>query len=183
MNHASTTLVIGRRKFGKSTYLRKVLLPNLNLPVAVLDVKGEYGPEDGFNEIYYNIDDFIAAGRFHRASLRFDLEDASTMFEISYHYSPHVLVIEESHLYCSPHNIDPGLSRLIRMGGEPGISVILVSQRVKDFPQIVYSMADKMIVFQQRSIHDVESLGDILGENNTAGLSSLARDQYKEFDM
>jgi len=181
-HYATTALVIGRRKFGKSTYLREHVLPKLPLPVAVLDVKGEYGPDDGFTEIYYTLDDFLDAPQFWRASLRFDLSDTAAAFDALYYYSPHVLVVEEAHLYCSPHNIDPNLSRLVRMGGEPGISLILVSQRVRDFPQIVYSMADRVVIFQQRSPHDVDALEEIIGDG-TDGITTLERGKFKEFDL
>lgn len=180
---AKTTLVVGRRKFGKSTFIRNKLLPELRQPVVVLDPKGEYGPAHGFKELFYSLDDFIDAGQFWRASCRrFDYEDAASLFETLYHYQSHTLVVEEAHLYCSPSFIEPGLSTLIRMGAEPGISLVLVSQRVRDFPQIAYSMADRLVVFQQRSVHDLAALEAIIDED-LSDLSKLERDQFREFEL
>lgn len=182
--HASITLVLGRRGHGKSAFLKKALLPELNEPVVVIDPKGEYAEDNGFpiREQYYTVEEFLRAPKFWRASLRIEQYEVTSVLEALYHYSPHTIVIEEAHLYCSPHSIDPALSKLIRMGRLPNISTILVSQRVRDFPQIIYSMADKLIVFQQKSEHDVEALENILGEE-LSEIKNLPRDQFKEFEL
>lgn len=178
--HATVTLVVGRRGFGKSTYLRTAYLPELAAPVVVFDPKGEYTEHDGFDEHYYELDAFLAAPEFWRASCRLNTTDTARAFTELYHYSPHVVVIEEAHQYCSPNWIEPGLDRLIRMGRLPNISTVLVSQRVRDFPQIIYSMADRLVVFQQRSVHDIAALEGIL-DDDLSELKSLPRDEYREF--
>lgn len=184
VEHATTTLVVGRRKFGKSKYTKETIIPNYGGPVVVLDVKGEYGPENGFHEIYYNADDFLNAPKFKRASVRVTPgEDADTVLECLQHYGPHLLVVDEAHLYCTSHGINEHLGNLVRMGAEPGISIVLISQRVRDFPPVVFGMADKIIVFQQRHERDVMALESVLESDDVIGINKLERDEYREFEL
>lgn len=178
MDLSSITLVIGRRGYGKSRYLREQFIPAHPRAVVVFDAKGEYD----LPEVYYDVDSFLDAPQFWRASCRLNDSDTSLAMAALYHYEPHTVIVEEAHRFCSPNSVDPSLDQLVRMGRLPDVSVVLVSQRAKDFPQIIFSMADELIVFQQRSVHDVRALEDQLGED-LAELNGLDRDEFRRYSL
>jgi hypothetical protein len=185
MKHATITCVVGRRGFGKSEHLKRALLPAIDGPVVVFDPKGEYGIDEGFIDEFYDADAFLDAAEergFWRASCRFNAEDTALSFAALYHFTPHTIVVEEAHQYMSPNKIEPGLDRLIRMGRLPSVSIVLVTQRARDFPQIIYTMADHIVVFQQRGEHDMRAL-EFATDEDVEDVETLPRDAFRNFDM
>lgn len=180
--HAKIVTVIGRRGYGKSKFLKETLLPEITGPVVVLDTKGEYGDSQGFTEIYTDLESFLDADGFERASLRLSPSDANAAMLALFHYSPHTVVVEEAWQWCAPNRLEDGLEQLVRLGRHPNITLILVSHRARDFPQVIYHMTDTLYLFQQKSPHDRTALEDAIGED-VPDANTMPRDAFHRFDL
>lgn len=138
----------------------KRLVPLIRAPVVVYDPKGEYDLP-----AFYDVDAFLDSPDWKRASVRVSPEDMRYAMDVLSTYTPHVIVLEEAHAFASPRRIEPELEHLVRMGRLPGISLVLVTQRARDLHQLIYSMVDHLVVFQQRSPYDLDAISYAVDEN------------------
>jgi len=169
--------VFGRKGSGKTTYVKKVLIPKFNR-VVILDSLGEY---NCFS--VHSIDhliEFLKANRnrnFFRIAYRPFDEGDHYFFKIVYSIPFLSVIVEEVDLYSSPSKTDPFLLKLLKYGRHRSIDVIGVSRRPAEVSKTLTSQADIVVSFQQTQKNELDIFKLYL--DNPDELKELKVGEYK----
>ena len=175
--------VIGKGFSGQSHYV-KGFLERTKKPFIVIDPNHEYRVQQRFFNVESLIDAAIEKRVCQRVAVSFStLEEANELFAWDFHFSPHVLVVEEFHLYANAHSTPAPLQRIIRMGRHRGIHLIGISHRFIDMPQIILSQANGLVIFRQQSLRDLDAIARATNEEVATRVSNLPTHGFVEFNF
>ena len=71
---------------------------------------------------------------------------------------PGVIVVDEAYQYCTKNSVQPDFNRIMRIGGNYGQSVIMVSHYYKQLNKKLRNQTDCIITYEQRSSGDRKDL-------------------------
>ena len=96
------------------------------------------------------------------------------------HIGDCIYICEEFHLFCNYQHISPALDQLIRFGRHWNVSLIGISQRLVDYPKILTSMIDLLVMFKTTETRDLDALRKLsyVGESGVQKLLQLPQYQY-----
>lgn len=163
------SVVLGRRGYGKTTYIKKELLPRAGGRVLLFDTLGEYGD---VVSSFTTLETFIAAVyqkqqtlfRLAFVPISEDLNFAFSYFcRIAWALGDLTMVIDEVDIVTSPVSVPEEFSKIIRYGRHRSISVIAASRRAAEVPRILTSQADEIVSFNQSEPNDVDYLKKYVG--------------------
>lgn len=155
--------VIGKGLSGKSHYV-KGFLARTKKPFIVLDPLQEYQVDVRYHSMD-SVEAALRAGKFtgKNVGLTFATHDEGfEFFAWAYNLEPHILVIEEFHLYAKEYEASHALQRLLRMGRHKHIDVIGITHRFIDMPQIVVTQCNAIIIFCQQSVYDIRAIAQAI---------------------
>jgi hypothetical protein len=71
---------------------------------------------------------------------------------------PGLIVVDEAYQYCTAHSVNPHFNRIMRIGGNYGQSVLMVSHYYKQLNKKLRNQVDCIISFEQKARGDVRDL-------------------------
>lgn len=189
--------IAGISGMGKSYLTKNEVIPGIakNQPVIIFDKMGEYaGP--GAKDVPEKWNDFNSGRDFLEATKESevienvnvvkceDLNDYKIL--ISFFYAlgaPVCLILDEAHfIFDEPDlkSLSNTIKNIARFGRHKGISLVLISQRIKDVPPTVRSQFEGLISFKQLEKSDIDSLKS-KGWENSENLLDLDPRKYIVF--
>lgn len=161
MNGRFIVGVFGKAGSGKS-YLIAELLDELPRPVFILDTQDEFNLGVQF-DTGAELLDYLVAGRpnvsgVYVLNARTD-GDFRTFFEIlSTSEDPATIVVDEADLFCTPYNIDPELSRIIKYGRHWQQNILYAARRPAEVNRNLTAQSDCLVSFKQTEPRDIAAL-------------------------
>lgn len=175
--------VVGKKGFGKTWYIINRILIPAKKPYIVIDPLKEYPVKARFEDV----DTFLAAAarglpRSVGLTLPFQ-DDVFEVFAFCWHLTPHILVIEEFHLYASVHSVAPALQRIFRMGRHRQIDIVGVSHRIGDLPQIALTQVDNIVMFRQQGPRDLKAIERTFDASTATTVSALPPREFVSLEL
>lgn len=159
-------IIVGKRRYGKSTWLDKYLRPKKRRFV--------FDPFRKFPAEYLIADEIIERhenGKFrleNSPSLSIGshfLPDLDLIVAVSYLNGHSYLVIEECGVaFTKGERISEPLQEAVFLGGHQWLSLVFVAQRAASIPIELRSQATRLISFLQTEKNDVRWLEDYFGD-------------------
>jgi len=168
----SIILVTGRKGSGKSTWVRGII-PRIRTSVVILDPLSEYGSFGTIMPAAAFEDRLECDDSPHTAIIQDGQDGLEAVLDLAYTLTPHTLIIEEAHRFCSPYYLSESLSRIVREGRHRRISIVLVTQGVGDIHSRIVSQCDGMVCFVQRGPSDLRKIEGLVGRENADKVSHL----------
>ena len=175
---------MGRRGYGKTTHLRKLLGPEPRVvawdpmvtpdkPDGQLSMPHRFWSGDDCAE---HIRRFSAPSALRCAVHSRDPADfAPIVNALVATGGDAVLAIDEVSTLCKGKHPDPHLAWVLDYGRHYGISVFWTARRPQQVAMLCTSQADSLVVFRTSEGRDVTVLRDRLGDLNAERLPRLAR--------
>lgn len=155
-------LITGKTGTGKTKLVKQLV--GVFPKVIILDTIGEYSES---SYIIYDSFNDLCLHRLHNTLydytvvLRdFDENDIEFICQYAKIHTDVCIVIEEFEKYVENLNSFPELEDVIRRGRHYDVSMIVISQRVPDFPPTVRSQISTFITFKQDEPIDLKHLQD-----------------------
>jgi len=174
---------IGKKGSGKSYYV-KGFLAHTRKPFIVTDPLMEYPVEQRFTSIE-SFTEALQEGELKK-SVGLTLPTTDEVFELfawSWNMKPHILVIEEFHIYANAWSVSKPLQRLFRMGRHRQIDIIGITQRFVDLPQIAITQADALIIFRQQGIRDIGAIEKVTDPETAMRVANLRDHERVEYQF
>lgn len=93
-----------------------------------------------------------------------------------------VLVDEASYLQ-SPYGLHADLDKMIRMGGEQNLSLILTQHRIADTHGLLQMVVTEFDFFQTKFRRELKRIEEIAGEEVAQKVSGLGDHEFLQFDV
>jgi hypothetical protein len=180
MKNRRIDLILGKTGSGKSSFVKKELIP-YRKRLVIIDALSEY--ENGV--IFYNIDNFIEyiienkVNHFEEFKYicRFtDDQEIELLFQVVFELSNLTLLVEECEIYVSPNAKSSNFLKIVRYGRHKNISVIGVARRSTELSLTFRSQTDSIISFKQTDTNDLKKMEEL----GLYGLDKLTDYKYPE---
>lgn len=181
-------VVIGRRGSGKTTLVKKVLIPELTAPFIIFDTINEYDDVPDV-QMVDDIPSLIDAIEM-QDNIRVIGEGGSISFPelaeiIDKSVRNYTLIVDEFHVLFDHHMTfkkeNPAFKRIVLLGRHSGVGLIIISQRATDIPQEVLSMSTKLFVFHVFRKKDINFLDNVMPNPEQA--ATLGTFEFLEVDL
>ena len=149
--------VCGKKGFGKTTFVKRHIVPKWNR-IVVLDSLGfeyPYLSANNFSDYCTLVKSNITKPYFRIAYTPFDKMETE-FFKLCLVMSSCLIVIEETDLYCTTSQIEPSLDRLVRYGRHRNLDLVFLSRRPAEVHRNITAQADVIISFRQTEPRDLE---------------------------
>lgn len=170
-------LLIGRSGCGKSTLGRS--FADMYSRLIIFDTVNEYETREN-DIIIRNIDDLqrfinhIDQNNILRfkAYVKFSIETESKelifdhMMRILYYWGNTMVVVEEIHEYCTPHQIGKFFKHCMTSGRHKGLGFIFTTQRPALINKTVMSQATHIFVGNLIDKNDAKSVANFIGKDS-----------------
>jgi len=173
------SVIIGKKLSGK-TYTIKEFLAKSKKAAVIIDPNAEYDVPRRFMAMI-DFENAILNKEPLPNRIAFSLpgaEEGEDIFAWCWNLRPHILIIDEFHLYSNPWSMPKSLQRIFRMGRHRGIDVIGVTHRFVDLNQIIITQCDGLVMFRQQGIRDIEAIEKVT-DLSTAERVNQLRDHEK----
>jgi hypothetical protein len=160
MKHRTIKLVLGKTGSGKSSFVKKELIRNIER-LIIIDALSEY--ENGI--IFTNVDtliEYIIDNKINQHDnfkfiCRFtDDKDIELLFLLVFELSNLTLLVEECEIYVSPNSKSSNFLKLVRYGRHKNISIIGVARRSTELSLTFRSQTDTIFSFKQTDKNDLK---------------------------
>lgn len=108
---------------------------------------------------------------------RYPREEFDLIADMVYNVGDCVFVVEELDTFCSPYEISPSFSDVIRRGRHNNIDFIGITQRPHGINRTLTSQANEIISFHQSEPRDIDFLSLYIGQE-AKKLNSLSQYEY-----
>jgi hypothetical protein len=149
--------VCGKKGFGKTSFVKKELIPKWKR-VVVLDSLGfeyPYKAADSIGEFADNLKANVEQESFYLTYNPLDNREEE-FFKFCLVLTSCLIVVEETDLFCTTSQIDPSLDRLIRYGRHRKLDLVFLSRRPAEVHRNVTAQADVIVSFKQTEPRDLE---------------------------
>lgn len=181
-------LVLGRRGYGKTTYIKKALIPASGR-VLIFDTLGEYSD---VARPSYTVVDFLSSVERHQGGyFRLSLvpldagDDPSIAFDLFvrtlWALGDCTGVVDEIDAVSSPTSVPGSLARSIRYGRHRSVSLVAASRRAAEVPRLLTSQADLIVSFNQSEPNDLDYLKRYVGAEFAASVSQLPPYEFRSW--
>lgn len=160
--------VIGRRGSGKTTLVKKFLLPRLQ-PFIIYDSIGEYADIENCSLAKTRADFFDLLES--QSNIRIMPETISLndlCFVLDTAVVNYTVFIDEFHLFFEHHMTfaaeTPYFKKLILLGRHKGIGLVISTQRPTDIPKYVLSQATLIYTFHVYHKQDITFLANVVND-------------------
>jgi len=177
LEHAPIVTVLGKRGSGKTFLTKNRIIPDLPLPVFILDSLSEYRG----GVVYTSVDAWYNRLNTDERGCRrwiFRLttdEQVELLFKAVWFVEGCSIVIEEADLFCSPNWINEPLKRLVSYGRHKDITMIFISRRAVGISRHITAQSDQIITFRQTEPRDIATLNQI---DSSVDYSALGQYDY-----
>jgi hypothetical protein len=170
-------LVLGKKGFGKSTWIRRHVFDNPNNIYLIYDHFKEYTPNDKDyfftnTKIFSSIEDFISyyegfdaennplpnGAYIFRGEIEYD-----EFFKLAYTLQNCTLVFDEIDLACSAQFTDEYLYKIINYGRHTNNKIISASRRPHNVSRNLSSQADVIICYRIVEPRDMKYIEEYCG--------------------
>jgi hypothetical protein len=165
MKHRTIKLVLGKTGSGKSSFVKKELIRNIER-LIIIDALSEY--ENGI--IFTNVDtliEYILDNKINQHDnfkfiCRFtDDKDIELLFLLVFELSNLTLLVEECEIYVSPNSKSSNFLKLVRYGRHKNISIIGVARRSTELSLTFRSQTDTIFSFKQTDKNDLVKMEEL----------------------
>jgi hypothetical protein len=165
MKHRTIKLVLGKTGSGKSSFVKKELIRNIER-LIIIDALSEY--ENGI--IFYDVDtliEYILDNQVNQHDnfkyiCRFtDDKDIELLFLLVFELSNLTLLVEECEIYVSPNSKSSNFLKLVRYGRHKNISIIGVARRSTELSLTFRSQTDTIFSFKQTDKNDLVKMEEL----------------------
>ena len=177
LEHAPIVTVLGKRGSGKTFLTKERIIPELPLPVFILDSLAEYRGGVVYNSVdawYARLSTDTRGCRRWIFRLTED-EQVDLFFKAVWYVEGCSVVIEEADLFCSPFSTTPSLDRLVRYGRHKAITMVFISRRAAEISRNVTAQSDQIITFRQTEPRDIATLNQV---DSSVDYSALGQYDY-----
>lgn len=166
-NDNTVLCVFGQKGSGKTELSKKIARAYDR--VLILDTLGEYSewahPVVGLSDTFDSLVKFHERPSFRLAVRLDDIEDYFIVMRLAYEIPDMLLLVEEASFFCSPYNLPPELSQLIRYARHRRISQLYVSRRPAELSRDLTAQSDCIVTFRQHEPRDLAYLAQVAGED------------------
>lgn len=159
------TVIIGRRKTGKST-LALSIAKTRHHTIIVFDPNNQFGNLPHID----NIDEFMensdpgTMGRIVPTDVEADFDAlAEALDGGSWKWGEYTLIVDEGSFLMSPQKVNAALERYARTSPKD-VAVIVTTHRSKDINPLLRALATDTFIFNQQLRRDIEVIADTFGE-------------------
>lgn len=157
------TIIVGKKRFGKTTYARKVVAKGQRLGKSLVFIdptkrNADFGRVVGSGKALWSVArDAIANKKPFNVVVQLGWGASYDDFwELLFNIGNIVLVLDEVHMVASANRISPPLENLIRMGGNQCIDIITTTQNPPGIHGTLKNNSDSVISFRQKTRHYAE---------------------------
>ena len=166
----SVMFVSGRRRFGKSVWVKKEIWGHISR-VVLHDPKWEHGnlainnPAVG---LAHTIDELISFREQNIHKILYQpysssINDFDQLCALLFQWGNHLLIVDEAASYTSPQFLPHWMGEIIRMGTTRGVGIVSVSQRPRDVHNRLISETDIIVSFRLQLETDCQKLAQVVG--------------------
>ena len=166
----------GKQGSGKSYLNKKYIIPTLakKKAVFIIDTLAEY--HTGDRDVSYKADkkftdhlellDFILQTGGPDPGIYILMAQSDKACKSFFKYfalakAACSIIVEEADRFCSPHNINPDLKKLINYGRHWAVDLVFTARRAAAVHKDVTSQADCIVSFNQTELNDIKALRKI----------------------
>lgn len=184
MEESKITIILGRRKAGK-TWKAKEILADWQEDYIVWDFLGEYSRGTIIDDIivfYAWLEDMLSSGKKIQISLRlirkyFD-QICTIVKDLGIDLGQFLFIIEEVDAISKANYCPEPLDWLIQYGRHYGVSLLTTSRRPARIPRILTSQGDILYLFQIKEPIDLKYLEEY-ASINLEQVQNLSREKHE----
>lgn len=182
-------VVIGRRRAGKTTLVKKLLIPQYvrsGIGVVIDDHVGEYKLPN------FLITTNVKAVLYNKHVVLLDREasdewfaDFMNMLKKRYKRTRWrtVVVVDEAYNHFERRKLPQPQAQLLRLGRHYGLGVVLITHRLYDLSPLVYKIANKIIIFRTTEPRELDFIRKYVGYGAEEYVRKLLQYEYIVVDV